>query len=198
VTDLRAILFDDPAQQEGEDRAADELTRAAERLARAGGIPRQQGSLTEQICRAVLDKVSEELNFDVTDVLIDAWKLRSALLKAAHETYEGPERRQEVVLRTYAIPWNREMDVDVSVNGVHLPKLTLDLSVKMQVTSLAVVVEYGRLTKVDGGYGKVTAVLKVKDPEPPPDCPPIAKREYPFDARYELPIGAGIPLIDGA
>lgn len=190
MTTIRALLFGNGSPKK--------LEQAGERLARVDAVPPRSEATAEMICQAVLSKVSELLNIEIGDVLVEAWKTRSALLNAARETHAQPGTTQQVTLRTCAVPWDHEMDVDVVLNGVQLVSLTFLLSLELEITALAAVVQGGRLTAVTAGDGRANATLRVKDQSPLHQDVAVAQGERPIDLRYEVRIGDGIALIEQA
>jgi hypothetical protein len=190
MTTVRALLFGDDSPKK--------LEQAGERLARVDAVPPHPEATAEMICQAVLTKVSELLNIEIADVLVQAWKTRSALLKAAQETHAQPGTTKQVTIRTYAVPWDHEMDVDVALNGVQLVSLTFVLSLQLEITALAAVVQGGRLTAVTAGDGNANATLRVQDQSPLHQDAIVAQGERPIDLRYEVRVGDGIALIEAA
>lgn len=170
MTTVRELVFGDAA---GEVQAAEKLAHDV------------------SISRAVVSKVSEALNFEVSDVLVWGWRTRSALLDAARETHGRPRAMRRVVLKSYAVPWDYEMRLDILVNGARATTMTFVLTLSLEVTALAAVVQNGFLTKIDGGRYRVEAVLKAEGTA-------LVRREHEFDLTYELKIGNGIGLISGS
>jgi hypothetical protein len=140
------------------------------------------------IGKAVLQRVRAALHIDVRDLLMEAWRTRSALLKAAHETLDTPGKVSRVTLKTFAMPWEHGMDLDVRVNGKHIATVVVGARVELEVTALIAIVQNGRLTAVEGGMYKVTASGTVQSHA-------LMSRSKTLDLRYELPLGDGVPLI---
>jgi hypothetical protein len=138
--------------------------------------------------KAVLQRVQEKLHIDVRDLLMQAWRTRSALRQAARETLDTPGLVRKVTLKTFAVPWSHGMELDVRLNGKHLATVTVAVHVELEVTALVAVVQKGRLTAVEGGMYKVSASGTVQDQ-------PLMTRSVTLDLRYELPLGDGVPLI---
>lgn len=170
MTTVRELVFTDPSG----------LTDAAYRLGH---------DIT--ISRAVIAKIAEALNFEVVDVLVGAWKTRSALLEAARETHETPGLVRHVNLARYGVPWDYELRLDIMVDGAKVMTLEFVLTLSFEVTALAAVVRKGALTKISSGRYAVVAVLKVEDHT-------VAEGERVFGLAEELDLGTGIALIKQA
>jgi len=175
VTTVRELLFGS---------AAAEL-EAAEKLAASGAVN------SPAVCQAVVGRLSQALDFEVSDLLLQAFRIQSRLLTAARETHAQPGTVQRVTLKTYELPWEHEFELDVTVSRKHLMTMTAMLRLNLEVTALAAVVQKGHLTDVEGGRYRVTADLSVQGRA-------IASRERLFELPYELKCGSGIPLISAA
>lgn len=167
MTTVRELVFGDAV---GEMRAAEKLAHDV------------------SISRAVVSKVSEALDFEVSDVLVWGWRTRSALLAAARETHGRPRAMQRVMLKTYTVPWDYEMRLDILLNGARATTMTFVLTMLLEVTALAVVIQNGLLKKIESGRYRVDAVLRAEGQA-------LIRNEREFELTTELPVGTGIPLI---
>lgn len=197
MTTVRDIVFGDlipgPAGQ-----AAGEVERAAERLAGAGLVADQPQAPAAALARAVMTKVAQLLDIEVGDLLVGAWRTRSALLDAARETHARPGLRREVSIRDYLMPWEYEADVDVVVGGRTVSTLTAAVTLELTVTALAAVVEAGRLTALTAGDALARGELRIRCSTPEAEHP-VAERERPVDLHRELRLGGGgVALVDEA
>ena len=195
MTTVREILFGDlisgPAGS-----GAQRIEEAAERLAGAGALPDRPEATPVYIAQAAMSKVADLLNFEISDVLVGAWRTRSALLRAANETRDKPDIYRQVTIQTYALGWDEEVDVDITLNGSTMATVTFDLSLDLEVRAVAVVVQSGHITHVQGGDGTVKAALSVRTQTPPQISRPLASKELGIDLKYELKVpGQGIPLL---
>ncbi len=191
MTTVRDILFGELLP--GEAGAA---AREAERLAGAGVVG--GGPQAPALARAVLAKVTELLDIEVSDVLVGAWRTRSALLSAARETHAQPGLRREVSIRSFTMPWECEADVDVVVDGRTVSTLTAAVTLRLTVTALAAVVEAGRLTALTAGDTVAHGELRVHCSAPEAEHT-VVERERPVDLHRELRLGGGgVALIDEA
>jgi hypothetical protein len=193
MTTIRAILFGDLDTV----TAAQQLDEAAQRLASAGGVPNRREVAPAAIARAALTRVSELLDIEVSDVLVGAWRTRSALIKAAKETRKKPGVHQQVTIRSYAFPWDFGVDFDVNLSGKKIGTISFLAGVEIDVVGLAVVVHNGSIVGVVSGEVKVGASLRIGSRTAVPVSLPLAQaeRKLPLSAELTLPAG-GLALID--
>jgi hypothetical protein len=170
MTTVRELIFGDEAGE----------VQAAERFAH-----------DVSIAGAAVSVVSQALDFEVSDVVVWAWKTRSTLLEAARETYAKPELTAEVTVKTYALPWDYEMHLDVLINGARSATVKVVLSIALEITALSAIVQRGRLTKLAAGRCKASASLEAEGRL-------LAQRELVLDLMAEVKVGEGIALIPEA
>jgi hypothetical protein len=175
MTTVRELLFGSAAGE----------AEAAENLVASGAVS------SPAVCQAVVSKLSQALDFEVSDVLLEAFRSQSRLLIAARETHAQPGTVQRVTLKTYELPWEHELELEVMVSGKHLMTVTAGLDLGLEVTALAAIVQRGQLTDLEGGRYRVSANLTVQGRQ-------ILSRERLFELVYELKCGSGIPLISQA
>lgn len=205
MTSIGAVLFSErvPAQAGS---VSPKIDKATERLARSDALPSRPGSAS--IARDVIMRLPELLHVEVGDVLIGAWhdqmgecqriaQTRLSLLRAARETWANPGTSRNVTLQSFAFPWEYELDVDITVNGLRFATITFTVAADVEVTALAAVVESGRITKISGGTTTVAAALRATSGTGPSVL--LAQAERECDLKYEVRLGgAGIPLIEEA
>lgn len=179
MTTVRALLFG---------KAADEV-QAIETL--AAQMPAQGKAPPLAIAQAVIAKLTTVLDFEISDVLVQAFQVRSALLYAARETFAQPGLVRRVTLQTYMLPWEHRVEFDVRLAGKHLLTLTATLQLELEVTALSAVVQKGLLANLDGGQCRAWASLAVQEFA-------LVTRERLFELAYEMKVGEGIPLIEQA
>jgi hypothetical protein len=170
MTTVRELVFGDEA---GEVRAAERFVHDV------------------SIAGATVSAVSQALDFDVSDVVVWAWKTRSALLEAARQTQATPGLMREVTVKTYALPWDYVMHLDVLINGVSTATVKFVLSIALEITGLAAVVQNGQLVAVNSGRCKASAVLEAEGRT-------LAERQMVLDLPAEVKIGEGIALLPEA
>ncbi|HZM83986.1 MAG TPA: hypothetical protein VFC19_50350 [Candidatus Limnocylindrales bacterium] len=170
MTTVRELVFGDEAGE----------VRAAERFAH-----------DVSIAEAAVAAVSQALDFEVSDVVVWAWKTRSALLEAAHETRATPGLAREVTVKTYALPWDYEMHLDVVINGTRSATVKFVLSIALEITALAATVQDGQLVSLKSGRCKASASLEAEGRM-------LAEREMVLDLMAEVKVGDGIALIPEA
>jgi hypothetical protein len=194
VTSIREVLFGDLVSGPA-GATVQKIEEAAERLVGVGAVPPQGEATPLFIARGVMTKVADLLNMEISDVVVGAWRTRSALLKAARETLAKPGTYRQVTLKTYGFDWDHEVDVDVSLNGSTIATVTFVVTVDLEVTALAAIVHNGYLSKVNGGDATITATLRANSQAPARVGIPVAQGQRQFDLRYEIALpGAGIPL----
>jgi len=170
MTTVRELIFGDEAGE----------VRAAERFAH-----------DVSIAGAAVSAVSQALDFEVSDVVVWAWKTRSALLEAARETHATPGLVREVKVKTYALPWDYEMHLDVVINGARTATVKFVLSIALEITALAATVQDGRLMALGSGRCKASALLEAEGRM-------LAQRQMTLDLPAEVKVGEGVALIPEA
>ncbi|WP_144123961.1 hypothetical protein [Catellatospora sichuanensis] len=197
MTTVRDIVFGELIPGEA-GQAAGEVEAAAERLAGVGLVADQPQAPAAASARAVMARIAELLNIEVAEVLVGAWRTRSALLTAARETHATPGLRREVSIRNFTMPWEYEADVEVVVDGSVVTTLTAAVTLRLTVTALAAVVEAGRLTALTAGAALAYGELRVRCSLPEAEHL-VAERERPVDLQRELRLGGGgVVLVDEA
>jgi hypothetical protein len=193
MTTIRAILFGDANSA----AASQLLDDAAQRLANAGGVPNRREVAPAMIARAALTRVGELLDIEVSDMLVGAWRTRSALIKAAKETRRKPGVYQQVTIRSYAFPWDYGVDFDVHLSSKKIGTITFLAEVQVEAVGLAVVVQNGSIVGVVAGEVAVSASVRIGSRTTVPLSVPLAQgeRKLPLGAELILPAG-GLALID--
>ncbi len=190
MTTLRAVVF-------GDGSTAQAVEQAAERLAGAGAVPARPQAPPLAFARAVMTRVADLLNIEVSDVLVGAWRTRSAILDAARESVRTPNVAHPVTVRSYTFPWEHDADLEVTLNRTTLATLTITTSVEFSATALAAVLYNGRLTAVTGGDCVVGAAVRVSSRTAVPLNAPLAHGERKLPLAYELSLPAGgLSLVD--
>src|SRR6185436_30243 len=137
-----------------------EAEQAAERL--AGQLATRAEAPSPVIARTALSRVSQLLNIEVADVVVGAWRTRSALLKAAHETVAQPGLQRQVVIKSFSFPWDYEMDTEVTFNQAAIATLTFVLAFEAELTAVSAIVKAGRIIRLEGGAGVAWGTLKLR------------------------------------
>ncbi|MDI1463185.1 hypothetical protein QEZ54_19580 [Catellatospora sp. KI3] len=197
MTTVRELLFGDVVGgRAGE--AADRVEQAAEQLVGVGALPAADEAPALTVARAFMTRVAQLLDVEVSDVLVGAWRTRSALLDAARRTHAAPGTSEQVVIKAYALPWEYETELDLVVNGRTLTTVTVLAQAELEVTALVATVAAGRLARLGGGDCRMTARLRVRGADPQADVQ-VAQGERTFAVPYEVKTGErGIPLIEQA
>jgi hypothetical protein len=195
MTTIRDILFGDVLPG-NVGPPAEKIEAAAERLTDAGAVPQRREAPPAAIARTVMSKVADVLDFPVNDVLVGAWRTRSALLEAARETVGKPDAHKEVTLKNYSFGWDHGVDVDVTFNHKTIATVSVVAAISVDITGLVAVVRNGRIAELTSGEMTVSASLTVSSNTVVPLSRPLAegKRTLPVLAEVTLPNG-GLPLV---
>jgi hypothetical protein len=97
----------------------------------------------------------------------------------------------EVTVKTYALPWDYEMHLDVMINGTLSATVKVMLTIALEITALSATVQSGCLTALSSGRCKASAVLEAEGRT-------LAERQLTLDLPVEVVVGDGIPLIPEA
>lgn len=175
------------------------LEAAAERLAGVGALPPRREAAPIAIARTVMTRVAEILDIPVSDVLVGAWRMRSALLTAARETADKPGLERDVTLKGYSFSWHHDADIDVTFDRATIVTVIVSVSADVDVVGLAAVLKGGRLTRITSGEATASVSVRATTKGAAPVGLPIAeeKRTMPIVAEVALPHG-GLPLVDQA
>jgi hypothetical protein len=206
VTSLRSLLFGEVMSgPTGE--LARQGEEAARRLVAAGALPARPAAAN--VARAVVRKVEELLDIEISDLLVGAWRSSSTLLEAARRTQAEPGTSEQVTLRTYTFGWDSESDVDVTLNRSTVAGLTLQTTAKAEVTALAVTVHNGHIAELHSGDLDISAEVRCEinairtssagiatGTRLPGSGITLAQASRTLELRYELRLPAtGIPLL---
>lgn len=151
MTTVREVLFGDRAT------AAE---AAARRLVDVAAVP--AGPAAARIARAVVDKIGDLLDIELSDVLVGAWRTGSDLLEAARRTRAEPGTSREVTVRTYEFAWDNENDLDITLNRSTVAALTVLATVQVEVTALAATVHDGRISRLHTGDLDLSADVRCR------------------------------------
>src|SRR5262249_55712113 len=128
------------------------------------------------------------VDLDLGEIVVGAWRRHRALAEAAHATQADPSLSRQVQLAWHDITAEHQPYVEVTVNGVKLATVHIDLAVTVTVEALTAAVRRGRVVSVRCGQTTVGAWLGCEGHE-------IAGRERPFDLAVTVPVGPGIALL---
>jgi hypothetical protein len=196
MTTIRAILFGDvvPTQAGSLSQTVD---AAAQRLADAGAFPQRDDAPPIALARTVINKVVELLNTEVGQVVVGAWRTRSALLVAARESLQQPGTHREVTVQSFSFPWEYAVDVDLTLNRVTIATASFSVSAAVEVTALAATIHDGRITRLSSGELTISAALWVTSRTAVPIGVPLAEGDRTVQLAVELVLpGEGLSLVD--
>lgn len=131
------------------------------------------------------------LGVAVVDLLGAAWRKYEPLAAAAQRSLASPGSTEIVELLDHRITSSHQPGVDVTVDGVTVAEIRLDVEVAIEIHGLTAVVTDGRLSALRTGRGEASLNVSVDGTA----LPPMTR---PFDLEMELDLGEGIPLIPDA
>jgi hypothetical protein len=148
--------------------------------------------LSSRLRAIVLDEIvsvmRRVLGVAVVDFLGAAWRKWEPLAAAAQRSLESPGTTEIVELLDHRITSTHRPGVDVTVDGVKVAEIRLDVEIAIELHGLTAVVTQGRLSALRTGRGEASLNLSL-DGTP---LPPVTR---PIDLEMELDLGEGIPLI---
>lgn len=181
--DVRTFLLGDKGPEALRAELSDALSEMEDKgLAKAVSGP----------ARKVLDEELAEvaagfLDVDLGATAVAGWRLHRQLIAAAQETQRTPGLTQRVPLARHTMTSTWKPRVEVQLGPASLAHLSLEVRVTFVMVGLSATVHGGRLMRLGGGSGTVSARLSLGGH-------PLVERTAPFDARVSVPLGAGIPL----
>lgn len=106
------------------------------------------------------------LDLDLMDVLAAGWRAHSELCAAAQRTVDNPGSAETVRLVTHRVSHRSRPYVDLLVGDTPLARVTLTLTVDMDITGLEASVWQGCLVAVHAGQCELTVSLALDDSPP--------------------------------
>lgn len=181
--DVRAFLLGDAGPAALRDGLREALAQhPPDGLARLGRSAR--GLLDEQLA----DAAAGLLDVDLGATAVAGWRRHQQLVQAARETRDAPGLTLLVDLAAHRTTSTWRPRVELVVAGGAAAHVTFELSVTLEVVGLMAAVAGGRLTRLGGGRGTLTARLAVGGQV-------LAERSAPFDAHRSVRLGDGVPLL---
>jgi hypothetical protein len=153
--------------------AANDGERSTRRIRLLGAVARR--ALVEEIEIKLRIALSDTLG----DVVVGGWRAHTAIRAAIRKSRDERGVDQIVRLRNHTIRTDREHEVDIEVDGVHMMTLTARLDLALQVRDAVVVVRDGDLAAVRSGVAHATGGLRVEGVE-------IAQETLTFPLAAEL------------
>src|SRR5262245_21250640 len=148
--------------------------------------------LSSRLRAIVLDEIvsvmRRVLGVAVVDLLAAGWKKSEPLAAAARRSVQTPGSTEIVELLDHRITSTHRPGVDVTVDGVTVAEIRLDIEIVIELHGLTAVVTEGRLSALRTGRGEATLDVSL-DGTP---LPPVTR---PIDLEIEIDLGQGIPLI---
>jgi hypothetical protein len=135
--------------------------------------------------------VARTLDRRLLDVLTAGWRRWERLVEAARRTLEDPDDVEIVELVDHEISSVQRPHVDVTYDGHEVAEVEGEASVAIVVHAATAVVTGGKVTALRSGRADVEVRLTVEDAV-------VAQARRQIDLSIELPLGAGIPLVEPA
>ncbi len=184
---VRAVLF-------GDADPVGALSRAAGWRSVLGGLGGVLSGISSSgrhvVEREMSSAVTGLLGLEVSDVLVGGWRRHHALVSAAEATQSNPLATEVVQLATHRISTAHRPYVDVLVSGAKIATVHFDLAMTFDIDGVLGTVRYARLVALHGGRCTVIAWLGCEGRE-------IASRQTVIDPALMVPLGDGIPLLEG-
>ena len=128
------------------------------------------------------------LGVAVVDLLGAAWRKWEPVAAAARRSLETPGSTEIVELLDHRITSSHQPGVDITVDGVKIAEIRLDVEIAIEIHGLTAVVTGSRLSALRTGRGEASLNVSV-------DGTPLPPLTRPFDLAMELDLGEGILLI---
>jgi hypothetical protein len=173
-------------------RGTDTPEAIARRLAREKKLDQALKNLrkvTREIAiREIADTTAGLLGFDLFDMLIDEWRKREELTRAARHTLAVPHSTELVELADREITEEQQPYISLLVDDHTVATLNFNICVVFDVHALVAGVSGGRLVAVHAGHCDITATLAIEDTE-------AARKQTRVELRRALTLGHGIRLL---
>lgn len=130
------------------------------------------------------------LGTDVSEVVYEGWRRYAALKEAALRTRQSPGSREAVELATRKISSKYEPRVDIYLDGDKKGEVRFTLELKATTVGMVGIVAETRLIAIEAGHVDLEGRLSCEGNQ-------LVKRGKRVDLAGELPLGEGIPLLQG-
>ncbi|MFF2143735.1 hypothetical protein [Kitasatospora sp. NPDC058190] len=124
-----------------------------------GGLNRALSQAAEQEVTRV---VHGFLGLDMIDLVAGGWRTHAGLAAAARNTCAAPGSEEVVALLDHRVRSVHHPTVKVSVDGVPVGTLAVDIEVVFELNGIVAVVREGRLVAVRAGFCTAKAELAVE------------------------------------
>jgi hypothetical protein len=184
---LRRILF-----EEGSDA---ELRGAMDRAGTTESVEERLAALPARLRAIALDEIvgviERVLDDTVVDVLAAGWRKWDVLAAAGRLSLESPGQTEIVELVDHRITSTHHPAVDVTVDGVQVAEITLQIEIVILLHALTAVVTQGRLVALRSGRGELSVNLAL-------DGVPLTSATRQIELPIGVELGEGIPLVPAA
>lgn len=130
------------------------------------------------------------LDVSLGGVLVSAWRMHHDLISAARRTLAVPGSTEVVALAEHQVTSATHPYISVSVNGLPVATIHLDLLLVFDVKALLAGIRDGELVALHSGHCDVTATLAIEKTD-------VITRRDSFQLPGVIPLNPGIRLVDG-
>lgn len=180
-----AVMFD------RESLRVPELVAAASKAIQKGaqtGAAAMSPAFWGASAQRVVDLVEILVDVSLKDVLVGAWKVNRQFTKYTDPATYPPEKVSCVELLTHHIKSSYEPYVELVIDGASAGKVTFSLELDVCVQAGIIVIQAGRIRRLEPGKCHVTATLKCEGEE-------VAQRKsQDFSWTDGISFGEGIPI----
>lgn len=153
------------------------------------------GALSPRLRSVVINElvtvIASVLDERVADVLATGWRKWEALAAAGRRSLESPGQTEIVELVDHRVASTHRPGVDVTVDGVKVAEITLQIEIAIRVHALTAVVIGGRLAALRSGRGELSLDLAL-------DGVPLTSASRDIELPIEVDLGEGVPLVHDA
>lgn len=183
---LRDALFG--SKKKAEARLGKALISQPALLAGVGAAVSAMPTGGANASREVARAISDLLDINVANVVLDGWRRHHNLREAARRTASDPDESEVVGLPKHVVELSEDPSVDVVVDEVLSVTVPVSVTISSVVDEAVAKVEGGHLTELHSGKVAVTAKLKIRGIT-------IAEHQCVLDAADDIPLHDGVALL---
>jgi hypothetical protein len=167
---------------------AEGLARTLDEFGRSGRLGALSSQGIARLHQQFSATVGAQLDIDLGTILIDGWRVHRALVEAAHATLANPAAAEVVELGTHSIALERDISIDVVVNGKTVATVPFQLATGFEVDRLLGTVRQGHLMDIQVGQCFATVALSCAGVQ-------LAAGRAPLTPVTAFNLAMGVPLI---
>ncbi len=168
--------------------ATEGLGTVLARIAQSGVLGKLSNEFFGHLRQQLSDATFGLLDIDLGSLLVDGWRAHRTLVAAARSTMDRPGSVELVELARHEFAVTHQPAIDISVNGVLIGTIRLDLTLKLAIDALLGKVSQGRLVELQ--IGRCTATAKLAA-----EAVPLASGELRLDPSILVRLGTGLALL---